>query len=405
MLGRLPATAQTVAVPYAPNATKAGRAKEYQYLLNKSIKANIQLPLTTDTEDNWQEAFDAMTLLNYRTPFAESRIRTAMDSAAYRSTAFQRSILQLVYSLYPKEFVTPVLAMVKLTNDPKLFAMCSEYLFLNNQAATYKPILLKRMEEMQQQAGAATEIPFFTVLLNKLSGTAPKRPPVADLLKPDFLPGEMVVYSFQRKNRNYPGLVMVRGRDGKMIREANKYFAVPQLARSNTNMPGYISNGNTPQGIFKIFGFAVSQSSFIGPTTNIQMVLPYEHSMDVSDTVTSLLGDNYRFMLPHSWKFYAPVFEAYYAGKAGRTEIIAHGTTVNPDYYKKQPYYPISPTQGCLCTKEIWSIMDGKRLESDQQKLVNAVRKAGGADGYCIVIEIDDLQKPVSTSDILPFLK
>jgi hypothetical protein len=199
---------------------------------------------------------------------------------------------------------------------------------------------------------------------------------------------------------------MVRSKDGKFIKDATgKYFAVPQLARSVTNMPGYLSNGNTPQGMFKIFGFAVSQGSFIGPTTNIQMVLPYEHSTDVSDSVTQSLGDNYRVLLPSSWKNYYPFYEAYYAGKAGRTEIIAHGTTVNPAYYAKQPYYPLTPTQGCLCTKEIWSAVDGKRIESDQQKLVDAVKKAGGANGYCVVIEIDDQQKPVSLKDILPFLK
>ena len=125
----------------------------------------------------------------------------------------------------------------------------------------------------------------------------------------------MVVYSFQRKNRNFPGMVMVRNKDGAFIKDApGKYFAVPQLARSCSNMPGYITNGNTPQGIFKIFGFANSKSIFIGPTTNIQMVLPYEHSTDVDDSVTRSLGDNYRSLLPASWKNYYPIFEAYYAG-------------------------------------------------------------------------------------------
>ncbi|MBK6381183.1 MAG: hypothetical protein IPF72_16505 [Chitinophagaceae bacterium] len=215
-----------------------------------------------------------------------------------------------------------------------------------------------------------------------------------------------MLFSFQRSNRNFPGLVMVRSKDGVFIKNSEgKYFTVPQLARSCSNMPGYITNGNTPQGIFKVFGFAVSQSSFIGPTTNIQMVLPYENSSDVADSVTRLLGDNYRYLLPPSWKNYYPVYEAYYAGKAGRSEIIAHGTTVNTAYYKKQLYYPLTPTQGCLCTKEIWSAVDGKRIESDQQRLVDAVKKAGGANGYCIVIEIDDQQKPVSIKDILPFLK
>lgn len=398
-------SAQKETIPFAKQATKENRAKEYRSLIS-NINSNLFLSLTDSTEENWQDAFDAMLLLNNTTPFINARIHSAMDSVAYRSIPFQKAMLQLVYGLYPKDFVPQIGSLVKNTNDPKLFAMCSEYLFLNNKTETYKPLLLKRMEEMQQKAGIAKEIPFFTVLKNKLLLTIVKHPPISDLLSNTFLPNEMVVYSFQRKNRNYPGLVLVRNKEGKFIKDAaGKYFTVPQLARSGTNIPGYLSNGNTPQGIFKIFGFAVSQGSFIGPTTNIQMVLPYEQSSDVSDSVTESLGDNYRFFLPVSWKNYFPFYEAYYAGKAGRTEIIAHGTTVNPEYYKKQPYYPLTPTQGCLCTKEIWSVVDGKRLESDQQKLVDAVKKAGGANGYCVVIEIDDQQKAVSLKDILPFLK
>ncbi len=398
--------AQTEKPLYAANAKKEARTNEYKYLVSNSIGKNILLPLTDSTEENWLDAFDAMELLNYKTPFIDARIRSAMDSVEYRSNDFQKSILPLIYSLYPNNFVPQALSLAKQTNDPKLFAMCSEYLFMNNKKEIYKAVLLKRMDEMQLKAGKDAEIPFFTVLKNKLLITAVKQPPVADLLAGTFLPGEMVIYSFQRKNRNYPGRVLVRGKDGKFIRDADgKYFTVAQLARSGTNMPGYLTNGNTPQGMFKVFGFAVSQGIFIGPTTNIQMVLPYEHSTDVSDSVTQSLGDNYRFLLPSSWKNYYPFYEAYYAGKAGRTEIIAHGTTVNPAYYLKQPYYPLTPTQGCLCTKEIWSAVDGKRIQSDQQKLVDAVKKAGGANGYCVVIEIDDEQKPVSIKDILPFLK
>ena len=89
---------------------------------------------------------------------------------------------------------------------------------------------------------------------------------------------------------------------------------------------------------------------------------------------------------------------------AGRTEIIAHGTTINPAYYKGEPYYPLTPSLGCLCTKEIWN-EDGKRTISDQAELVNAVQLAGGANGYYVVIELNDEQRPVAMDDILPFFK
>ena len=106
-------------------------------------------------------------------------------------------------------------------------------------------------------------------------------------------------------------------------------------------------------------------------------------------------------LIPADLKTYLPLYNSFYAGLAGRREIIAHGTTIDPKWYHSQPYYPLTPTQGCLCTKEIW---DGKRVESDQQKLVNGLLKAGGANGYCVVIELDDNQHPVLLKDILPYL-
>lgn len=398
--------AQKVKPTYASNTTKTAREKEHRYLIGNSINKNLLADLNDSTEENWQEAFTAMELLNYRTAFIDARIKKAMESVEKRSTGFQRSFVEMIYALYAKDFVPQVAMLAKRTTDPKLFAMCCEYLFLNNKTGTYRQELLKGIEDIGRQNSHARENTFIQVLQNKLKTKAADYPPLIDLVSKTFLPNEMVIYSFQRKNRNFPGLAMVRNKDGLFIKQPDgKYFSVPQLARSCSNMPGYFTNGNTPQGIFKVFGFDNSKSTVIGPTTNIQMVLPYENSIDVSESVTQLLGDNYRLLLPASWKNYFPIFEAYYAGKAGRTEIIAHGTTVNPEYYKKQPFYPLTPTLGCLCTKEIWSTMDGKRIESDQQKLVNAVNKAGGANGYCVVIEIDDRQKPVSIQEILPFLK
>ena len=44
-------------------------------------------------------------------------------------------------------------------------------------------------------------------------------------------------------------------------------------------------------------------------------------------------------------------------------------------------------------------------LESDQQKLINAMIKAGGAQGYAIVINIDDEQSPVALYDIVPIIE
>jgi hypothetical protein len=110
--------------------------------------------------------------------------------------------------------------------------------------------------------------------------------------------------------------------------------------------------------------------------------------------------DFYSNLLPDSWKSYSPIFEAYYAGKAGRNEIIAHGTTIDPEFYKGKSYYPFTPSLGCLTTKEIWSDVDGKISESDQLTFMNALSKAGFENGFFIVINIDDKQSRVTLNEI-----
>jgi hypothetical protein len=293
--------------------------------------------------------------------------------------------------------------------------MCAEYLLLFDNSASLSIELSALMHEKITTVKEANNYAILYSLSRRINARDPET--ILPLLDPAplfasaYLKGNTVVYSIQRKNRNYPGIAIVKDKNGNFITDENgKIFTVPQLARSITNLPGYLTNGNTPQGIFRMYGFEISKGSFIGPTENMQLTMPVEttvrHFLKDSLTIDTLWTPyTYGSLLPQSLINYQPLYESYQAGTAGRSEIIAHGTTVNPDYYKTQPYFPISPTQGCLCTKEIWSTIDGKRIESDQQKLVDAVKKAGGANGYCIVIEIDDQQKPVSLKDILPFLK
>jgi hypothetical protein len=204
---------------------------------------------------------------------------------------------------------------------------------------------------------------------------------------------------------------MVRDASGNFRKDSTgNYFAVPQLARSINNLPGYISNGNTPEGIFRMKGYDVSRSNFIGPTVNVQLSMPFEKSPDyfsagypVADSAWNI--SYYRRLLPDALKDYEPLYESYWAGKAGRREIIIHGTTIDPLYYRNEPYYPLTPTMGCLTSKEIWSEQTGQRIESDQQKLINAMIPAGGAQGYAIVINIDDAERPVLLYDIVPFIE
>ncbi|MEO5942960.1 MAG: hypothetical protein ABIP30_01280 [Ferruginibacter sp.] len=394
---------------YFKDVLKSSRETLYRNLVQISINKNLSLPLTDSTEDNWQDAFNAIELLKYKSPWINSRIEKGIEEMNSRSVSFQRAMIALVYSNYPAIFYQQTRFLLSQTTDAKLFAMCANYILQSNKGEQDINFLaVKTQQQLQQDPdNAILQQLQYQLLHFKNPDTVPD---VKSFLQKNYLPGQVLLISFQRKNRNYPGLVIVRDANGNFIKDdsTKMLFAVAQLARSMSNMPGYISNGNTPEGIFRMDGFDVSRSSFIGPTPNIQLSMPFKTKEsrffnDSSLTDTSWNINLYKKLLPKDWQNYYPIYQTYYAGKAGRTEIIAHGTTINPEYYHAQPYYPIPPTQGCLSTKEIWDEKTGHQTISDQRTLVNAMVKAGGSHGYTIIINIDDEQRPVLLADILPF--
>lgn len=395
---------------YAKFTTKENQAKIYQNLVNYTINRNLSLPLNDSTEADWQDAFGALELLLYRNKMVDKKIDEAFEDIGSRSIPFQRSLLELAYTNYPSAYFIDALTLLQNTEDVKIFAMCVEYLLQQNPDR----LIINSIEEMINGKFPDRSIdPVVAMLSEHISEIKNPSPPFiqnkffTDILHKKFLPGQIIMYSFQRKDRNYPGMVVIRNSEGKFIRDsAEMIFNVPQLARSISNLPGYLTNGNTPQGIYRMHGFDVSTSIFIGPSPNIQLSMPGETSLNkyfndstIQDTVWT--KDFYAQLLPENLRNYTPLYHVYYAGMAGRTEIISHGTTIDPELYKGKPYYPHTPTQGCLCTREIW---DGKRLESNQVKLINALLKAGGARGYCLVVELDDKKAPVTIDDILPAL-
>jgi len=395
---------------YTSYTTAVERAKLHDRLIKYSINKNLSIPLNDSTEENWEDAFDALEVLLYKSPLVDAKIHKAFEEVETRSVDFQKALLQVAYTNYPGIFFQQVKKLLNSTDDPKVFALCAEYLLQQKKDPLLINAITKLIETKFGDQGVIDPTLYMLqvhISEQKTNRAFLPKKLLTELFSSKFLQGQTIAYSIQRKNRDYPGLMIVRRYDGKFITDSNGIiFNIPQLARSITNLPFYLRNGNTPQGIFLMHGFGVSMSNFIGPTANIQLSMPVEENIkafmrDSSITDTTWNIDYYKKLIPADLQNYLPLFYSYYAGLAGRTEIIAHGTTIDPAIYLKQPYYPLTPTSGCLCTKEIWN---GKRLESDQQKLVNALLKAGGANGYCVVIELDDAQSAVTLKDILPYI-
>ena len=393
--------------PTVPQTTQENRALQHRNLV-KSIEKNLSLPISDSTEEQWMDAFYTMELTGYKSLWADRKIKMAAGSLQQHSNYFQYALIELLHTNYKKIYAAEVAELLKATNDPKCFAYGVQYLLAENPGALLNEALmgnLMRLFNNDNNNVYASQV--MLGFVNRMMKDAP--PDHAGLLK-NLLPGEVVMVSFQRKNRDQPGLVLIREMNGQWLKNEDTIFWLPQLARSLGNMPFYLTNGNTPQGLFRINGFDVSKSLAIGPTPNIQLMLPQETTpayflKDSAYKDSSWTQTVYEKLLPAAFRNDQNLWETFIAGQAGRNEIIAHGTTVDPAFYKGQPYYPHTPTLGCLCTKEIWSPENGKRLESDQQQLVDALKKAKGENGYCLVIELDDQQKPVSIEDLVHLLR
>jgi hypothetical protein len=401
--------AQSSDAVYFKWGTKPNRDKFYQNIVAHAINKNLTFALTDSTEEKWEAGLSSMELVQYRSPFTDKRVSYAFKMIDDQSVSFQITLLQTIYSLYPKEYVRKMKSVFLHTTDSKVFSISAEYLY---RAKAIKPDEIKAAAIKLNPNYEYVDVTLKMLVESKDNAHAKNwGKMLSDIFNKKFLRGNTIVYSFQRKNRDYIGLTIIRNGKGNFMMDDNKKIvAIPQFARSLSNLPFYLSSGNTPQGIFRMHGTDISQSTFIGPTPNIQLAMPFELSvrnfLNVPYVKDSIWNEGqYKKLLPPSWQDYLPIYQTFYAGKIGRTEIIAHGTTMDPQYYKTKVYYPYTPTEGCLCTKEIWSETDGKRVVSDQQTLINTLRASGNENGYYIVIEIDDQKKPVTIEELLPYLK
>ena len=381
--------------------TKVKRERLNNYL-NQLIDTSLAAPLNLQNEEQWMQTFYPLQLLQKRNAVIDSKISLAVRQISKHSIEFQLGLLELVYANYPHRFTNEITKYLQVVRNPEMFAIGVEYILRDDRSDNTRRWLLNLQRRLKK---TSKENPLIDEAgIRIITRFRPIQKPAAFIQK-DYLPGKVLLISFQRKNREYPGLSFIRDTTGNIAKDSNGHiFSVPQLARSISGLPFYIKNGNTPQGIYRMIGFDISKSTFIGPTPNIQMIMPLEKPASVfmsdssyDDMKLSVL--EYEKLLPVSLRHYETLYETFYASLWGRNEIISHGTTIDPELYARKSYYPYTPTLGCLCTRETWND-SGIRTYSDQEKLNNVIVKAGGPTGYVIVLDIDDQEKPVTIEEV-----
>ena len=383
-------------------------------LLKKDLEGMIlrsfSLPLDSNTEYKFESSCRSVSqfmMINEEVEQGFTRLFERYDSLENNT---KRSLLEAVYGLYPNRFAGDMQKILQSETDPSLFAVAALYTHrLDASVASVNALKIKMVESFPEYDSL-----FVLVELEKYLDGYRHRPAhnaasLVELFRHQAKLQKKVIYSFQRQNRDHPGMAVVQNADGRFMRHPDgRLMVFQQLARAASNLPYFIKNGNTPQGVFSVLGTAVANNKLIGPTPNLQMIMPFENKWEKYFQYPAGMGWNpamdslqlYLDLLPPSWRKKMFATESFYAGKVGRNSIIAHGTTIDPEYFKDKPYYPLTPTNGCLCAKELWNISNGRLLMSEQFNLVSAYIATPGSKGYLYVIDIDDQQKAISREEV-----
>ncbi len=390
--------------PYAINNLKTQTRKE-KMIRQANELINLPISADADTSEPIETALWNIAQFMIRTPSSDSAIQRLVRNYSLLAESSQRALLEVLYGLYPKEYYSEMVNILRSSTHPKNFAMAAAYIYRAYPTDAGKQLIMLKAMEIKGNEAQMLMLKNLLHYINNYSATDPL-PPLDSLFTHRQVHGFKVIYSFQRKDRNNPGLAVVQNADGSFARDSTgRLRTFVQLARSASNLPWFITNGSTPQGLYSITGIGFSKNVFIGPTPNLQLGMLYEinppsfthYFPPVFNAPPEKL---YRSYFPNNWQQWSGLMEAFDAGKIGRTEIIAHGSTIDPSWYSSYAFYPITPTLGCLCGREMWNSQTGKIESSDQLDLVNAFIETPGNKGYLIVINIDDKQTAVTPSEI-----
>lgn len=356
------------------------------------IRARIALPPGPERDAALPRLFDLVAQYNLEIDAAKPLLLQALPTLASRDPNHQRALLTAARALYTHDAEVQAALQPLLTQlaASRPFAIAAYILKAANPGygEFIRDLVPRQFPQWRDDAR-------LVALMEDVAPIRAAQPPLADLLAAPLRAGFPVLYSLQRPGRQDMGLVLVRAADGRFVRDARgQLFAQPQLALSRSGLPGTLTNGNTPQGIFTIVGAGTATNPNIGPVPYLHTKLPIEATpaeFEHAETAAAWSEAVYDSFLPPSWRAYPAIKEAWLAGRAGRDELLIHGTTINPAYYAGTRHFPGTPQQGCLISNEDWDPATGRLLASRQLTLAQAYAAAGArADlaGYLVVVDV-----------------
>ncbi|RTL45042.1 MAG: hypothetical protein EKK53_06845 [Burkholderiales bacterium] len=385
-------------------ATSVDGERELREREMATLKARLMLPAGPERDAALPAILDAVAVFNTEVDAARPLLLQALPTLGSRDPETQRAVLTAAHTFYAREAAPLLEPLLPQLTQTKPFAIAA-YTLLQADPGAADRLRLRVPAQFPAWADDAR----LTALMQRLQPSAAVPPPLPELLAAPLRTGYAAIFSLQRPGREVMGLALVRAADGRFVRDADgQLFAQPQLARALTHLPGTITNGNTPQGLFTLVGAGTATNPWIGPTPYLHSKLPIEGTVaefEHADTpqLPAWSEAVYESFLPPAWRSWAPIKEAWLAGRAGRDDILLHGTVVNPDYYRGASYFPGTPSAGCMVSHETWDPATGRLVSSGQLRLAQAYAAASGREdlaGYLVVVEVPG-EGPVTPAEAL----
>ncbi len=376
--------------------------EKYIISLNKKIEKEFgKTPLEVH-EKQWRKLFYELSVDLYGKPEVKKALEFVFAKTDTLGENLTIDALLAARALYPKEFEKEIKTLFIKTKRLQTAVYSFHYLYMLN-----KTKYARLFSALENKFGNKNLLIKLTEKFVKGKKIYPDENQLEKIFSKDFLKDELVIFTILRSDRKIPGITIIRKPDGEFLRYKNSLFAIRQLGYSVNDFPYYLKNGNTPQGLYRFKNFYQSKKKSIGPTPIPIIRLPFETSakkFGVKSNKNVWTKEAYRNLLPEILRKNESFYETYYAGKLGRKLLVLHGSTDNPQLYKNEPYFPLTPSTGCLTSYEKWDKQNGKLIESDQLKLVNAILSTGRKNGYLFVFELDDGKTPVELNEIKKFL-
>ena len=192
---------------------------------------------------------------------------------------------------------------------------------------------------------------------------------------------------FLRRDRKYIGQMILLNSDGSI----KKNWNLPALCKGRVNKPYYVSNGQTPCGIYQVDSVMpeANEKKLFG--NNRRLKLEFVNREVIEEQFDELLLEH------HFWK------EAIIAQTRGRSLLRIHGTGLkNKNFFRS--HYPHVTTSGCISMRET-------SKEDHQRELLDTLMNSLGLEqsfsnevhisGTLAVIELDESTSSVELKDIV----